>query len=162
MNQQFKSKGTAEGVITKRVNPGNWNLNRSILWRFMFCISKRGATPNVLFTATLIATRFTKILEQSLLPVIEKSFPEGHLFYQDNDPKHTSKFAQSFFAEKKINCEILELHLHVLMSPFWSVCRSKKLSCTMSFFDQSFVHWVSLMSVLNRELFGGLNCFGVQ
>ena len=66
-------------------------------------ISKRGATPIVLFTGILIATRFTKILEQSLLPFIEKSYPEGHQFYQDNDPKHTSKFAQSFFAEKKIN-----------------------------------------------------------
>ena len=66
-------------------------------------ISKKGATALVLFTGKLIATRYTKILEHSLLPFVQANYPNHHRFYQDNDPKHTSKFAQNYFTDKKIN-----------------------------------------------------------
>lgn len=66
-------------------------------------ISKKGATPLVLFKANLTATRYTKILDAALLPFINQTYPDHHRFYQDNDPKHTSRWAQWFFAEKGIN-----------------------------------------------------------
>ena len=53
-------------------------------------ISPRGATPIVIFTGILIATRYTKILEAGLLPFVTTTFPDGHRFQQDNDPKHKS------------------------------------------------------------------------
>ena len=66
-------------------------------------ISKRGATKIVIFKEKLIATKYTKILEESLLPFIKESYPNGHRFYQDNDPKHTSNYTKNFFAERAIN-----------------------------------------------------------
>lgn len=66
-------------------------------------ISSRGATPIVIFTGVLIATRYTRILDAALLPFLSKHFPTGHRFQQDNDPKHTSRWAQAYFKEKDIN-----------------------------------------------------------
>ena len=41
--------------------------------------------------------------QKTLLPVIEKLYPNGHRFVQDSDPKHTSVWAQQFFQDKEIN-----------------------------------------------------------
>ena len=37
------------------------------------------------------------------LPFLHEVFPNGHLFMQDNDPKHISKKAQEFFHANGIN-----------------------------------------------------------
>jgi len=66
-------------------------------------ISARGATPIVIFTGTLIATQYTRILEAAVVPFIQRCYPTGHRFQQDNDPKHTSRWAQEYFREKNIN-----------------------------------------------------------
>ena len=66
-------------------------------------ISKRGATDIVLFQSNMTATRYTNILEASLLAFIKDYFPDGHRLFQDNDPKHTSRWAQWFFKEKGLN-----------------------------------------------------------
>ena len=66
-------------------------------------ISAKGATSIVIFTGILTATRYTDILEAALIPFIEEHYPEHHRFQQDNDPKHTSRWAQNFFEEKEIN-----------------------------------------------------------
>jgi len=50
----------------------------------------------------MIATRYTTILKKGLLPLLKK-FPVSHHFQQDNDPKHTSHFAQNYFKMKGIN-----------------------------------------------------------
>ena len=66
-------------------------------------ISARGATQIVIFTGILNATRYTDILDAALLPFIENHYPTGHRFQQDNDPKHTSRWAQQYFVENNIN-----------------------------------------------------------
>ena len=66
-------------------------------------ISCRGATKVVIFSGTLTATRYVDILEVGLLPFLETYFPCGHRFQQDNDPKHTSRYAQWWYKEKGIN-----------------------------------------------------------
>ena len=65
-------------------------------------ISKRGATKIVIFTGIMNATRYTDILDASLVPFIQGHYPDGHRFQQDNDPKHTSRWAQDYFNRKEI------------------------------------------------------------
>lgn len=66
-------------------------------------ISNKGASSVILFSGIMNATRYTTILEAGLLPLIQSKFPESHRFQQDNDPKHTSNFAQSFFRDNGVN-----------------------------------------------------------
>jgi hypothetical protein len=66
-------------------------------------ISAKGVTAVVLFTGILIATRYTDILDAALLPFIEEHYPTHHRFQQDNDSKHTSRWAQNYFQENDIN-----------------------------------------------------------
>ena len=46
---------------------------------------------------------YVNILEESLLPFIHNTYPEGHKFMQDNDPKHTSNYAKTWMEEKGVN-----------------------------------------------------------
>ena len=55
-------------------------------------ISTRGATRLIIFTGTMIAIKFGKILEASLVPFVRTCFPDGHRLQMDNDPKHSSKY----------------------------------------------------------------------
>ena len=55
-------------------------------------ISWRGATAPI----------YKRILDQYLVPFIHGVYLTGHRFMQDNDPKHTSRRTQAFFAEKSI------------------------------------------------------------
>ena len=59
-------------------------------------ISCHGATAIVIFEGILIATKLLKIYEASLIPFIMKAYPNWHRLMQYNDPKHTSRVAQSF------------------------------------------------------------------
>ena len=48
------------------------------------------------------ADLFCNILESTLVPFIPEKLPD-HRFMQDNDLKHTSRWAQAFFGEQNIN-----------------------------------------------------------
>ena len=50
----------------------------------------------------------TEILGGTLLPFIQSRMPDSHCLrqdclMQDNDPKHTSRYAQNFYEEVRIN-----------------------------------------------------------
>lgn len=66
-------------------------------------ISLRGPTKICIFDRTMDATLCVQILHTTLLPFIAQKYPEGHRFMQDNDPKHTSRLATSFFEEQGVN-----------------------------------------------------------
>ena len=69
-------------------------------------ISRRGATELLVFDGIMDAEFYTnKILKETLLPAISHLYPPPmtHRFWQDNDPKHTSKKAKAFMEENDIN-----------------------------------------------------------
>jgi len=66
-------------------------------------ISLRGPTKICIFDGVMDAVLYVDILRTTLLPFIAENYPSGHRFMQDNDPKHTSRLAASFFAENGIN-----------------------------------------------------------
>ena len=46
---------------------------------------------------------FVNILDTTLLPAVLRLYPSGHRFMQDNDPKHTSGYAQVWLTHNGIN-----------------------------------------------------------
>lgn len=68
-------------------------------------ISKKGPTSVCIFEGIMAAPLFCDILERTLLPFLRSTFhpPTTHRFMQDNDPKHTSRAAQDFYARSGIN-----------------------------------------------------------
>ena len=49
------------------------------------------------------STGYQTILERNLLPFVKKTFPDGHRFWQDNDPKHTSRATKQWMSDNGIN-----------------------------------------------------------
>ena len=66
-------------------------------------ISLRGRTAICIFEGRMNAPLFVQILEQTLIPFIEQVYPDSHRLMQDNDPKHTSKFAKNFYERSGVN-----------------------------------------------------------
>jgi len=73
-------------------------------------ISARGATPTVMFTGTLTATRYMRILDAAVVPFLEHHYPDGHRFQQDNDLKITSRWADRHTSINKESTGGILLH----------------------------------------------------
>ena len=68
-------------------------------------ISWSGATKAciLVFDGIMEAELYCQILDDHLVPFIQSMYPHHHRFMQDNDPKHTSRHAQEWFARKGVN-----------------------------------------------------------
>ena len=66
-------------------------------------ISARGRTGICIFEGIMNAELFIDILDKTLLPFIERVYPEGHKFMQDNDPKHSSNMTKEWLQNKSVN-----------------------------------------------------------
>lgn len=68
-------------------------------------ISKRGGSEVLIFTGIMKKEFYvTEILEGTLLPFIRETFPDGHRFQQDNDPKHKSECKMFILPLQLIYC----------------------------------------------------------
>lgn len=67
------------------------------------CFSYRGIGKLVFIDGKMDAEMYCSILSDNLLSSVTQLGMSSYIFQQDNDPKHTSKLAKSFFAEEKIN-----------------------------------------------------------
>ena len=52
-----------------------------------------------MFTGIMNAERLVAVYIAGLLPFIQERFPDGHKLYQDNDPKHSSKYIEQFLEQ---------------------------------------------------------------
>ena len=59
-------------------------------------ISKRGRTGICIFEGIMDAPLYIEVLTQTLLPFLERVYPDGYHFMADNDLKHTSNDAKDF------------------------------------------------------------------
>ena len=50
----------------------------------------------------MTATVYGDILMVSLVPFLRRHYPDGHRLFQDNEPKHTSRYIQNYFEDKNI------------------------------------------------------------
>ena len=70
--------GYASGLLVMQVNPKPKHLPKVHVWGG---ISKHGATAIVIFTGTLMTTRYCDILQDTLLPFVRKVFPDSHIVF---------------------------------------------------------------------------------
>ena len=68
-------------------------------------ISKRGASPILVFTGIMEKTYYSNaIVRDTLAPFVREAFGKSsHRFMQDNDPKHTSNLGKETILKNKIN-----------------------------------------------------------
>ncbi|KAL1937205.1 hypothetical protein VTO73DRAFT_14458 [Trametes versicolor] len=94
--------------VKKRVAGGGGSV---MVWG---CITSKGVGQLHWINGIMDAKKYCSILEESLLGTLSDKHlsPRSVIFQQDNDRKHTSKLAQSWFAEHKI----LLLPLALLLS----------------------------------------------
>ncbi|KAK3099483.1 hypothetical protein FSP39_005100 [Pinctada imbricata] len=62
-------------------------------------ISYRGRTPICIFTGIMDSVIFQQILQDNLLPFVQREFIDGFRLYQDNDSKHNSRSTQEWMRQ---------------------------------------------------------------
>lgn len=91
-NTEFKPQYTV-----KTVKHGGTSI---MIWG---CFSYHGVGPIYRIPRIMDQFEYIKILKEVMLPYAEEEMPLKWVFQQDNDPKHTSKRAASWFQTNKIN-----------------------------------------------------------
>ena len=66
-------------------------------------ISIRGPSGIAIFDGIMDAAIYVSILDNALLPFLRSVYSDGHRSMQDNDPKHTSRMANSFMLDNNIS-----------------------------------------------------------
>ena len=66
-------------------------------------ISVRERIGICVFEGIMRKELFVEILNGTQLPFVKDVYPSGHKFMQDNDPKHTSGYAEQWMKDKGIN-----------------------------------------------------------
>lgn len=66
-------------------------------------ISRRGRAGLAIFEGIMDSNFYHSILRDHLLPFVRSSYPDGHRFMQDNDPKHTSRATKAWFEENGVH-----------------------------------------------------------
>ena len=85
---QLWCKGSQEAV-----KPRNKHSPKLHVWG---AFSARGTFPLKVFRENLFGEVYTNILKECLVTQAETLYPNGWIFQEDNDPKHTSKVAKIF------------------------------------------------------------------
>jgi hypothetical protein len=57
----------------------------------------------VIFNGRMDSGKFIIMCENSLLPFLNNTFPDGHRLVMDNDSKHVSKETKKWMEENEIN-----------------------------------------------------------
>lgn len=65
-------------------------------------ISRNGRAGLAIFEGIMDSTFYHSILRDHLVPFLQSSYPDGHRFMQDNDPKHTSRATKAWFEENAV------------------------------------------------------------
>ena len=96
----------AQGKVTKKIPPTATRVKHPLKVHVWGGISRRGPTRILIFNNIMDAEFYTtEVLQHTLLPSIHELYPAPltHRFWQDNDPKHTSRRAKVFMEENNIN-----------------------------------------------------------
>lgn len=99
LEQHSKRSYRRKGVARKRKPKPKYPLKLHV-WAG---ISRKGCTDVCIFKGVMDAALYIRILENTLLPFIGEQYPDQHRFMQDNDPKHRSNKAKTFFEDNNIN-----------------------------------------------------------
>jgi hypothetical protein len=67
------------------------------------CFSYYGVKRLVFIDGIMDAKYYETILSNNLEPSVDMMGLESFIFQQDDDPKHTAKLAQKFFAKKNVD-----------------------------------------------------------
>ena len=66
-------------------------------------ISRRGATPLIVFEGHMDSLGFQNLCDQFLLPFIRDQYPERHYLYMDNAPSHSIASPLNHLRKNRIN-----------------------------------------------------------
>ena len=103
---RFKWNGIAKLLSIKSGNHQSRRESWSIHTKCMFGLAFWSmGQQTLLFLLVAWTPSFTlkQCWQKLMLPFISSTFPNGHRFQQDNDPKHTSKLAKQFYQSNAVN-----------------------------------------------------------